>query len=334
MSKRLQSHDSVRYGLGCVCLTVWALLSSGFLVEAQPRPFRIGVLTSGLAFNKALVGLREELAQLGYTHGKNLTLLVEDAQGATEQLGGLATKLLAASPDLIFTTGTAATTAAKRAITTLPIVFVFVADPVRASLVASHVSSGNNLTGISNHAGALSGKRLEYLQEIYPEAKRVLVLVMPGEHVSLLSFDVIATVAPKLGMTLVRREVSSREEIAQVLTTLPAGSVDAIFYVPSGLIGPHIALLLEKAREARIPLVGHEDSIVEQGALMSYGADFRLLGKQAARLAVKIMQGAKPSDIPIQTPERLSLAINLTTAHTLGLKIPRHVLETADLLIE
>ena len=164
----------------------------------------------------------------------------------------------------------------------------------------------NNLTGISNYSGPLSGKRLEILQEVAPGIKRVLALVAPQDSVAEVSFQALAEVAPKLGIELRRQDVSSKEEIEQILNALPIGAVDAICHVPSSLVGTHIDFLIHKAKEDKIPLIVHEHSMVERGALVSYGADFRLLGIQAAKLVAKIMNGAKPSEMRIQTPEKQS----------------------------
>jgi ABC-type uncharacterized transport system substrate-binding protein len=190
------------------------------------------------------------------------------------------------------------------------------------------------LTGISNYAGPLSGKRLEILQEITPGIKRVLVLVAPQESVAEMSFQSLAEAAPKLGIELVRHDVTSKEEIEQRLKAMPKGAVDAIYYNPSNLVGAHLDLLIHKAKEDRIPLSVTDTSMVERGGLVSYGPDMRLLGIQAAKLMAKILKGAKPAEMPIQTPEQLPLAINLTTAKAIGLDIPRNILERTVRFVE
>jgi putative ABC transport system substrate-binding protein len=313
---------------------VWSLLSHRVLIAAPPSLYRIGVLTPGPGFNDAVAGLREGLAQLGYTEGSNLVFLLEDAQGDTRRLNHLITRLLAAGPDLICTFGSNTTMTAKQATTTLPIVFTFVAHPRRVGLIPSQASSQNNLTGIANHAGTLIGKRLELLKMALPSAKRVLTLVVPRESVSVMAQEEVAAIAPKLGVELVRRDVSTREDLMRVLDTLPTDGVDAMLYIPSSLVGSSMELLSQKAKELKLPLIGQNTSAVERGALLSYGADFRRLGHQAARLVFKILSGAKPSEIPIQSPEQLLLAVNLHTARTIGLPIPRDVLELTDLLVE
>ena len=303
-------------------------------LEAQTPRFQDAVLTSGLSFSPALDGFRAELAQLGYREGDNLAIIIEDAQGDVTTLARRAASLVEAKPDVIFTISTEPTAAAKQATTTLPIVFTFVADPLRSGFIASYASSQNNMTGIANLAAPLSGKRPQILQEIAPEIKRVLALVASQESVATVSFQFLAEAAAKLGIEILRYDVTSRAEIQEILNALPKGAMDAAYHVPSSLLGSHIDLLIRKAREDRIILAVHDDSMLEQGALISYGADIRLLGVQAAQLVAKILKGGKPAEMPIQTPERLALVINLTAAKAIGLDIPRHILERVDRFME
>ncbi len=333
-AKHLRENRFLRLWSGVVVLAVSALCVGVALAGAPAQPYRIAVLTPGRGFNLALEGFREGLAQLGYHEGKDIALIVEDVQGEVASLAGRAASLVEAKPDVIFTVGTAAAIAAKQATTMLPIVFTFVADPLRSGLIASYASSQNNVTGVSTYAGQLSGKRLEILQEIVPGIKRVLVPVAPRESASEVSFQFLAEAASKLGIELLRQDVTSKEEIEQRLNALPRGAVQAIYYVPSNLVGTHLEILIHKAKEDMLPLAAAEHSMVERGALFSYGAELRQLGRQAAKLVVKVMKGAKPSEMPIQTPEQLLLTINLTTAKAIGLNIPRSILERAERVVE
>jgi putative tryptophan/tyrosine transport system substrate-binding protein len=330
----MQQNRSLKLWFVVVALAVWALHVGVSLAGTPARHYRVAVLTPGLAFSPALEGLREGFAQFGYYEGKDITFMIEDVQGEVTSLAGRAASIVEAKPDVIVTIGTAATATVKQATTTIPIVFAFVGDPLRSGLVASYASSQNNLTGISDYSGPLSGKRLEILQEVAPGIKRVLTLVAPQDSVAEVSFQALAEVAPKLGIELLRQDVSSKEEIEQVLKGLPKGAMDAICHVPSSLVGTHINLLIRRAMEDRIPLATASPSMVEQGALVSYGADFRLLGRQAAKLVAKIMNGAKPSEIRIQMPEKHLLTLNLTTAKTIGLDIPPSILERAERIVE
>jgi len=282
----------------------------------------------------ALEGHREGLAQFGYHEGQDISFMVGDVQGEVNTLADRAASIVEAKPDLIFTIGTPATAAVKQATTTLPIVFTFVADPLRSGIITSYASSQNNVTGIASYAGPLSGKRLEVLQEVAPGIKRVLVLMTPQESIAELSFQSLADVAPKLGIELLRYDVTSKADIEQRLKALPRGAVDAIYFLPSNLVRAHLELLIDKAKEDKIPLCVSEVSMVERGALFSYGTDLRRLGVQAARLVTKIMKGVKPSEMPVQMPEQLVLTVNLATAKTIGLDIPGSILERVERLVE
>lgn len=301
---------------------------------AQAEPHRVAVLTAGGIFTPVLDGLRDGLRQLGYVEGKDLTLIVDDTHGTPPDLAERAARLVAARPHVLVALPASHTVVAKRATATVPIVFALVSDPVGFGLVASYASSKNNLTGVLNPTLPTAPKRLQLLRELAPGTRRILAIVAPGEAVARAMIDVVDDAAKRLGVEVVRRDVASKEDIERVLRETPPGSVDAIYHVASALVGTHIGLLIKKSKDDRIPLIVHEDSMVEKGALASYGAEFRLMGTQSATLVAKILKGTKPADIPIETPRRLLLAINLSTAKTIGLKIPRAVSERADRLLE
>src|SRR5438093_7730286 len=332
--KCLRWHRCLSAWFGAVVLAVSILCVSISLAGAPARHYQVAVFTNGLTASPVLEGLQEGLAQLGYVEGQNLTLVVDDTHGAVPDLAQRAARLAATNPDVLVTVGTIHTTAARQATDRVPIVFTYVGDPLRSALVASYASSQNNLTGISVYSGPLSGKRLELLQEIAPNIKRILALVAAKESIAESAFQVLDETAKKLEIQVLRRDVTTREEIEQVLRDTPTGAVDAIYHVPSALISGYIDLLIQKAQQAKLPLMVHEDIMVEQGALASYGANFRLMGAQTAQLVAKVLKGAKPAEMPIQTPDKMLLTINLTTAKAIGLGLPLSVLERADHLVE
>jgi len=137
-----------------------------------------------------------------------------------------------------------------------------------------------------------------------------------------------------LRVQVLRREVTSVEDIEKALAEKWAGQTDAIFHVPSVLVGSSVDLLIAKSIREKLPLVVHDDALVKKGALVSYGTDYYSLGIQAAKLVVKVLKGARPADLPIETPDRLFLTINMVTANGIGVKIPRKVLARTDHLIE
>lgn len=301
---------------------------------AQSSGYRIAVLTPGVTYAPALEGLRESLSRLGYWEGKNISFIVDETKAGASDLVSRAKKLVEAKPDVLVAVTTSHTAAAKQATKTIPIVFVWVGDPLRSGFIASYASSKNNLTGVAAYSGPLSGKRLEILKEIVPGIKRVLAVVTINDSIAESSFQSVSETAKKLGVQVVRKDVKTKEEIEKVILETAKGSVEAIYAVPASLVGVHIGLLIKKSKEDRLPLVVWENSMVEQGGLFAYGADVQQVGAQSAKLVFKILRGAKPSDVPTEIPEKLMLVINLGTARAIGLKIPGPVLERADRRIE
>ena len=296
------------------------------------RVVRIGVLTPGMVFDPVFQGFQEGLNRLGYKEGNDVAFIVEDTKGSSGDLATRSAKLLAANPDMLYAIGTPYAIAAKQATSTVPVVFAWVGDPLQAKLIAAYSSSQNNLTGIATASDSLSGKRLESLLSIAPKVKRLLAIVSPKEYVAQSSFRFLEETARKLGVQVVRRDATTEEELKRVLHDTPKGSVDAIYHIPS-LLGSYINSLIEKAKQDKIPLVVHEESMAAMGALLSYGPDFRSVGVQSARLAVKVLKGEKTTDIPSETPEKLFLVVNVGTAKAIGLKVPRDLLDRADHLV-
>ena len=294
----------------------------------------MAVLTPGLSYTPVLEGLQEGLAQLGYIGGKNVTFLVEDTHGTVPDLAQRAARIAAANPDVLVTVTTSYAIAAKQVTDRVPIVFTWVGDPLRSGLIASYASSQNNLTGISNYGSSQAGKRLELLHEIAPGIKRIMAVVATQDRSAQVTFQGLAETAQKLQLQVLRHDVTTPEEIEPALRDLPVGAVDAIYHVPSALVVTQIELFIQKAKQEKIPLIVNEDSMVDKGATVSYGANFRLIGMQAAKSVTKILKGAQPAEIPTQTPDTMMLAINLATAKAIGLELPRSILERADRLVE
>ena len=294
----------------------------------------VGVLTPGLAYDPVLQGLRQGLLKLGYREGREIKLLVEDCQGDVVYFEPRAAMLAEAKPNVFFTVATAPSMAVHRMARSIPMVFSVVGDPVQAGLVASFASSGNNVTGVTSSSAPLSGKRLEFLLQIAPKTKKILALVSVKENISEVSFKNLAETAQKLGVHILRRDVVNAKDVEKVLLEKWVGKADAVYHVPSILVSAQIDALIAKAIRERLPLTVYDDSQVDKGALVSYGGDFRSFGVQAAKLVVKILRGTKPAELPVETPDRLLLAVNAGTAKVIGLKIPDAILERADKVVE
>lgn len=321
--------------LSTVLLSIFFTVMFACSIQAQPTAIRrIGVLTPGGDFGSVVEGLRQGLAEAGYEEGKQITLIVEDTKMETLDPVKAALRLVAANPDLLVTVATSHAAAAKQVAGNIPVVFTVLTDPVQSGFVASYASSKNNFTGVANSVAQLSGKRLEMLKEMVPTIKRGLAVVAVKESIAQKSFQFLAESASKFGTQLVRRDVTTKEEIEKSLLDTPKGSVDAIIHVPAILLRNHIALLVEKAKRDRLPFGVHTEELVKKGALVSYGEDNRLIGIQSARIVIKVLKGIIPSDIPIETPEHPVLVVNRTTAKIIGLTIPNKFLEHVDRIVE
>ncbi len=321
--------------LSTVLLSILFTVMFACSIQAQPTAIRrIGVLTPGGDFGSVMEGLRQGLAEAGYEEGKQITLIVEDTKMETLDPVKAALRLVAANPDLLVTVATSHAAAAKSVAGNIPVVFTLLTDPVQSGFVASYASSKNNFTGVANSVAQLSAKRLEMLKEMAPTIKRGLAVVAVKESIAQKSFQFLAESASKFGTQLVRREVTTKEEIEKSLLDTPKGSVDAIIHVPAILLRNHIALLVEKAKRDRLPFGVHTEELVKKGALVSYGEDNRLIGIQSARIVIKVLKGIIPSDIPIETPERPVLVVNRTTAKIIGLPIPNKFLEHVDRIVD
>jgi putative ABC transport system substrate-binding protein len=298
-----------------------------------PNP-RVGIFTPGLTLESVREGMEEGLARLGYVAGKNITFMVEDTKGTSTDLPSAVAKLLATKPDVLFTVSTDHAQAAKHATTTVPIVFAWVGDPTQVGLIDNYPYSKSNLTGVTAIGDSLSGKRLEILLEIAPKSKRVLVIVAVKESVSLNALRSLEPVAQKLGVQLVRRDATDKQEIIKALEETPRGSIDAIFHLPSTLVRTNLDLLVKRARQDKVPFSVPEERLLAQGALFSYGPNLRLVGLQGAKLINKILTGARPGEIMVESPDKFLLSINQTTVKQIGMNIPRAILERADRLIQ
>jgi putative tryptophan/tyrosine transport system substrate-binding protein len=319
------------------CIGWWVVLMLLWGVgaaDAQSAGRVIGVLTPGLTFAPVLEGLREGLGKLGYRDNVDIRFLVEDSQGEIASLPARAARLVQAQPDVLFTVVTTPTQAVQQATHTLPIVFAGVVDPVAAGLVASFVSSQNNLTGVTAYTAALTGKRLALLREVAPQAQRVLAIVSVHEIVAQIAVQHLAEAAHKQGFTLVRREVATVADLDHLLQEPWAGDIDAVFHLASVVVEKDFDRLSRKCTAEKVPLIVHDEVLLAKGALLSYGSDFRLLGMQSARLVAKILKGEKPADIPVETPEKFVLGLNVTTAKSIGLQISQTLFERIDRMVE
>lgn len=307
--------------------TVLALLAASG-EAAEQRPFRIGVLNEAWAVNHPTVeGLRAGLRELGLEEGRDVAFDIRFTQGNPKLLAPTAEALVKGGVDLVFTSGEAATLAAKRAAPKVPIVFTLVGDPVTAGVVEQIARPGGNLTGISSLSTDLVPKRLELLKTLVPAVRRVVYIYDATDPAGAAELAMGIVGATRLGINLFTVGVADAPHVTAVLGTLKPG--DALLAPDQG--GFDIsAAILEKSLAARVPAVFSSSLWIEHGGLASYGTEYYAQGVQAARLVSKILRGARPGDLPVEGADKIDLAVNLKTASNLGLAVPRKILLRAD----
>jgi len=306
----------------------------GHGVNAQPaRLVKIGALTTSWGPTLSVVGLRDGLQELGYRENEHFVIGVRFTQGDTAALPAAARELVQHGVDLLFASGVHAARAAQMATDRVPIVFVGGSDPVGLGLVKSFARPGGNITGITDLDIELTPKRLEIFKEILPGLKRVLFPYDGADDYTVSQLQVYRTVARRLGVVLVEKPLRTQEEAGTTILGLRKGDVDGVLSPP--VISLNIpGFTLEATAKRAIPAMFHDAFFVERGGLASYSASAYQTGRQAARLADRILKGAKPADLPVEQPMRFELAINMKTAKALGLTIPQSVLFRADRVIE
>jgi len=255
------------------------------------------------------------------------------ANGDYDLVPPLVADLIQRKVDVIVVTSTPATQAAKRATSTVPIVMALVADPVGSGLVASLAHPGANVTGLSFMTTELSPKRLQLLKETIPRLTRVAVLWNPATPWHRKVIELLKGVAPSLAIELSVVGVRTPEDIGPAFLAVGRAHAQALYVIEDPLFFGHRTTLLKLASKARLPAVYEQRGFVDEGGLMSYGANFGALWYRSAWYVDKILKGANPGDLPIEQPTTFELVVNLRTAKALGLIIPQSILLRADEVI-
>src|SRR5262245_29863920 len=315
-------------GLGFVALT--GLFPLSVYAQSAPTPRRVGVLNDARAANHPAVdGLKAGLSEAGVQDGRDVVFDVKLTDGSPEQMRAAAEALVKSGVDVIFTSGEAATLTAKSATQTIPIVFTLVGDPIAAGVVKSLAQPTGNLTGVSSLTTELVPKRLEALKALAPTVRRVWAISHSAGPLSGAPLDRALAASARFGVELAPRTIRTPGELEQMLEGLSPG--DGLL-VPDAAVMDLSARLLEVSLARRIPAAFTSDLWVNHGGLVSYGADYRAQGLQAARLVQKILRGAHPRDLPVEGAERIILAVNLKTVAAFGLTAPRQILFRADVI--
>jgi putative ABC transport system substrate-binding protein len=296
----------------------------GFLSPASPRPYA-----------SIVAAFRQGLVDAGYVEGKNVAFEYRWAEGRFDRLPALAAELVDRKVDLIVTiVGTQPALAAKNATSTIPIVFATVGDPVGAGLVASLARPGGNATGFSNVTTELVPKLLELLSELVPQARVIALLVNPNTatHGDLVKQAQEAARSKGVRVAVLKAGVES--EIDTAFAAVVQSQAGALMVGADPLFFAWRTRLVALALRHAVPAIYWRRELPAAGGLISYGPSFPALYRSAGIYAGKILNGAKPADLPVEQPTKFELVINLKTAKTLGLTVPPSLLARADEVIE
>jgi len=305
--------------------------------RAQQAMPAIGFLASQLpdAITDRLRGFRQGLKDTGYVEGENAAIVYRLAENQDDRLPTLAAELVSRPVAVIATAGALPTFAATAATTTSPIVFLIGDDPARLGLVTSLSRPGGNITGINILTSELAGKRLELLRELVPQAARIAVLVNPANAVATETpLKDIDAAARATGMQIQIHNANTSAEIDTAFETMSHERLDAVFVMASSFFNGRRLQLAQLAAFYRLPASYGLREYVEAGGLMSYGTSvvdgFRQVGIYTGR----ILNGAKPADLPVVQSSKIELVINAQTARMLGITVPDKLLVAADDVIE
>jgi putative ABC transport system substrate-binding protein len=311
----------------------------GFGSEAaaaqQPTKIpRIGFLSGSLSGGATRIeAFRQGLRELGYVEGKNIIIEWRYSEGKPDRERAFAAELVRLKVDVIVTGGSTSTRAAKEATATIPIVMSQDPDPIGNGFVASLARPGGNITGLSNFGPELSGKRLELLKEVVPRLRRVAVFgtsTFPGNAQIIREVE-LAAGALKVQLQYI--DVLDPKDFETAFRAAVKGRAQAVLVLAGGVFTSQRTQLVALAVKSRLPAIYYAAEFVEDGGLMTYGANRSDLARRAATYVDKILKGRTPADLPVEQPMKFEFIINLKAAKAIGLTIPPNVLVRADRVI-
>lgn len=303
--------------------------------KAAPLP-RVAVVMSatGAAGAARLAAFRQGMRERGYEDGRNVTIDVRSWHGDARPLPDLAADVVRSGPAVIVVEGNPPLAALKRATSSIPIVMAVVGDPVGSGFVASLARPGGNVTGLSNAAEQLSGKRVELLKELVPGMKRVGVLRNPANATHPIFLRETQAATHALGIEVIVVDLGSTADVEGAFRALARDLAQAAIVLPQPLVGGVSRQFAEASLRHRVPAMFHTPEPVEAGGLVSYGPDSADLWRRTADYVDRIVRGARPADLPVEQPTHFDLIVNRGAARTLGIVIPASVLSRAPKFVE
>jgi putative ABC transport system substrate-binding protein len=312
----------------------WPLVARAQQAKKIPR---IGVLWhAGSAEGEGALfpALVEGFRAIGYIDGHNIILEHRFPNEIPERFRSMAAELVSLNVDVIVSSGNNAASYAKNATSTIPVVAMFISDPVGIGLVKNLARPGGNVTGLSAFYSELIGKRLQFLREAIPGLSRVAQLVNPLARISRFYTELTQTAAAQLGLEVERFEAGSRNELGPAFDAMASSGMQALVTNADGLAYTEREIIGQLALKNRLPAAVFIRETLVPGTFLSYGVDGPTICHRAAVYVDKILKGEKPSELPVEQPTKVEFLINLKTAKVLGITVPPSLLSLADELVE
>jgi putative ABC transport system substrate-binding protein len=321
---------------GLVILALGIMLAPLAARAQQPAMPVVGVLSMQTPDSETvqLTAIRQGLKEAGFVEGQNVAFDLRFAEGRNNLLPTLAAELVGRRVSLIVANTTPPAIAARAATSSIPIVFVFGADPVELGLVASFNRPGGNITGIAFLVNKLVAKRLELLSEVAPKTTPIGMLVDPNNPNAESDVKDAQAAAVMLGRKLIVAKAGTQNDLDAAFATLIEGRVAALFVAPNANFRIWRNRLLALVAEHKLPSSYSNGDFVRAGGLMSYGPDQADVYRLAGLYAGRILKGERPAELPVMQPTKFDFVLNLKAARALGLTIPQSVLQRADQVIE
>jgi len=319
----------------CAAAGLLFLAAGGVVAGDAPRPWKIAILLgqSGTSEDQTTRGIREGLKGLGYAERKNVVIEVVDLKGQVTGLEAAALELARKRVDLIFASGTRATRAAMAATQTIPIVFRHPADPVGMGFIKSMDRPGGNVTGVTALSPTTVDKRFAILKEFAPRVRRVHIFYDSNNPFARENFVAAKKSAERYALEAAEHSVKTPDELKAALGALQKTTDEAIFEVADDLIESQAELIFDAARLNGVPTIFEGADWAIKGSLLSYGANYYQMGRQAAALINRIFRGEKPGNIPAERAAKYDLLVNLRMARAIDLTIPPEILKKADKVV-
>ncbi|OPX89839.1 MAG: ABC transporter substrate binding protein [Pelotomaculum sp. PtaB.Bin104] len=321
--------------LGLMVIGLMIVFSGCAKETSQPesKTVQLGIIqiAEHPALDAARQGFLDTLAKNGYIEGKNLKVDYQNAQGDQPTLQSIANKFVQDKKDIILAIATPSAMTMAKETSEIPILITAVTDPVTAKLVNSLEKPGTNVTGTTDMNPV--AKQLELIKELVPGVKAVGVVYNSSEINSEVQVKIAREAAPQLGLELKEASVTASNEISQATRSL-VGKVDALYIPTDNMVIASLAAVLQVAEQNKIPVIAGESNSVEQGALATLGIDYAKLGSQTGEMALRVLKGEKPQDMPVEWQKENDIVINLKAAERMGVTVSSEIKGKASRIIE